>query len=64
MTGKEVALRTVIRKVLREYGTDVPENQGLHGWRCTYPDRYGPCDHFDQLVEDLAKQIPQQVEAP
>jgi hypothetical protein len=57
VTPRETRLRMLLRKVLRDYLIDVPENQGLHGWRCQYPDRYGPCDHFEQLVKELAEEL-------
>lgn len=57
VSAKEAGLRVAVRKVLREYAIDVPENQGLHGWRCQYPDRYPPCTHFSELVDDLVKAV-------
>lgn len=42
-----------IRGVLIAHGVDSTENQGLHGWRCRYPENYGPCTCFDDLVADL-----------
>lgn len=32
-----------IAEVLLRAGA-APGPYGLHGWRCEYPDRYGPCD--------------------
>jgi hypothetical protein len=26
----------------------------IHGWRCEYPDRYGPCDCIAEVSADLA----------
>ena len=26
----------------------------IHGWRCEYPDRYGPCDCLAEVTTDLA----------
>lgn len=44
-----------VRQTLIDHGVDSVENQGLHGWRCRYPDTYGggPCDCFDELVAAL-----------
>jgi hypothetical protein len=32
---------------------DAGQGQSIHGWRCNYPDRYGPCDCVEQLVTAL-----------
>lgn len=47
--------RESIRRVLIENGVESTENQGLHGWRCRYPESYGrgPCDCFASLMDDL-----------
>lgn len=50
-------LKSTIRRVLKEYGTDSTQNQGLHSWRCQYPDRYPECSHFEELVDTLAKAV-------
>lgn len=42
-----------IRRVLVDHGVESTANQGMHDWRCQYPDAYGPCDHFEDLVADL-----------
>lgn len=47
-------LKTTIRRVLREWGIESVENQGLHSWRCQYPDKYGACKCFEELVHALA----------
>ena len=56
-----IVTRTVMKRrlatVLRGLGLDAVENQGLHGWRCAYPDRYGPCDCFDEMVEALTAAV-------
>ena len=42
MTGlPDGAVELAVKALLDEGGA--PGN-GLHGWRCSYPDRYGPCD--------------------
>ena len=52
-----MSLDDALRRVLEEYAVDVPANQGLHGWRCEYPDRYGPCDCFEELVKALTDAV-------
>ena len=47
------SLEERIRKVLIENAVDSTDNQGMHSWRCQYPDAYGPCDCFEELVTDL-----------
>ena len=45
-----------VRGVLEGAGlTDRPEEygDGIHGWRCEYPDRYGRCDCLPDLRDDL-----------
>lgn len=52
-----VTMREAVKRVLRENGlTDNPAEHGLsgiHSWRCEHPDRYGKCDCFSMLVDDL-----------
>lgn len=46
-----------IERILREHGlTDEPSKYdgSIHSWRCEYPDRYGRCDCFAELVADLS----------
>lgn len=38
--------------MLVDWGVNEPR-QGIHGWRCAYPENYGPCDCLDQLVDDI-----------
>ena len=52
-TSQGTTLEEVIRGVLVAYSIDATHNQGLHGWRCEYVERYGPCYCFDELVDDL-----------
>lgn len=33
----------------------------MHSWRCSYPDVYGPCDCFAELVNDLASILAQRI---
>src|SRR5699024_12593684 len=39
--------------------TDRPEQfgDGIHGWRCEYPDRYGRCDCLADLIGDLVRLV-------
>lgn len=55
-------LAGVLATVLRENGlTDRPDqyDSSIHSWRCEYPDHYGPCSCFSDLVSDLAARIEQ-----
>jgi hypothetical protein len=38
-------------------------NNGFHSWRCEYPDLYGKCDCFQELLTDLASVLVPIVEA-
>lgn len=44
------AAATIARVIVEEGGA--PGN-GLHSWRCEYPERYGACD----CVEETAREI-------
>ena len=49
-----------IRGVLVGAGlTDRPEQfgDGIHGWRCEYPDRYERCDCLADLIGDLVRLV-------
>lgn len=50
-------LTAAVERVLRESGlTDHPDqntSSDIHGWRCSYPDRYGECDCFQDLRDSL-----------
>jgi uncharacterized Zn finger protein len=51
-------MRAEIERVLRENGlTDQPDKYDgdIHSWRCSYPDIYGPCSCFAELLDDLAR---------
>ena len=55
-------LRDRIAQVLLENGLRrvqpvLAGPDSLHSWRCEYPDRYGPCTCFDDLVDDLVKEM-------
>lgn len=41
-----------VKSILRENGVGDP-GSALHSWRCSHPDRYGPCDCFQELADDL-----------
>jgi hypothetical protein len=41
-----------VAAILREQGVD-----SLHGWRCGYPDRYGPCDCLAELAADTLTEL-------
>ena len=45
-------LATALRRVLAENGIS-GNHDGLHGWRCAYPDRYGECSCVDELVSEI-----------
>jgi hypothetical protein len=38
--------------LLLSEGAGEPEH-GIHGWRCAYPERYGPCDCVAQLATEI-----------
>ena len=48
-----MTLRERLLKALQDNAADVVENQGLHGWRCQYPEAYGACDCVERLLDDL-----------
>lgn len=45
--------REDIRRILDENAVTSLENQGLHSWRCQYPEQYGACHCVEGLIEDL-----------
>ena len=45
--------RDQLAQLLAENGISETAPDGLHSWRCEHPDRYGPCDCRDELVNDL-----------
>lgn len=53
-------VRARIETVLRNAGlTDEPETYdgSIHSWRCEYPETYGRCTCFHDLVDDLSEII-------
>lgn len=49
-----------VEKILRGAGiTDEPEqyDSNIHSWRCRYPEIYGRCDCFQELVQELEIKI-------
>lgn len=43
-----------VRSTLPEWGVGPDYSRdGIHGWRCEYPDRYGPCECFETLLSDI-----------
>ncbi len=48
-------LRETVTRVLAENG--VEGNYEMHSWRCNYPDRYGPCDCVETLIDELVEAI-------
>ncbi len=48
--------REQVEAVMRGWGlTDEPEQygDGIHGWRCEHPDRYGRCNCFADAVDEI-----------
>lgn len=48
-----MTLREELDELLVGYSIQGVENQGLHGWRCQYPDRYGPCTCYSDFLDAL-----------
>lgn len=46
--------RDQIARVLAESDVTAAFGSGIHSWRCEYPERYGPCNCLDGLIDDLA----------
>ncbi|GAA1147938.1 hypothetical protein GCM10009651_35810 [Microbacterium natoriense] len=54
--NEPTSIRDEIAVFFRGLGlTDKPAEfgDGIHGWRCEHPDRYGACDCFEQAITDL-----------
>lgn len=49
-------LPEIIRRVLAENGIS-GNHDGLHGWRCAHPDRYGECCCVNDLIGELVDEI-------
>ena len=45
----------LVAKVLIQEGA-APGNS-LHGWRCEYPERYGPCDCVKQTAQRIVSTL-------
>lgn len=53
-------LRMKIIAVLEGAGLNARPDEfdsSIHSWRCEHPDRYGYCNHFEELVEDILKAV-------
>lgn len=42
-----------VAEALRAEGADT----NIHGWRCEYPDRYGPCDCVQETAEEVVSAL-------
>lgn len=52
--------RGAVEKALRGAGlSDKPWefDSSIHSWRCEYPERYGACKCFQELVDDLVNAV-------
>lgn len=57
--------RQAVEKVCREWGiSEHYSRDGIHGWRCEYEDRYGPCTDFQEFINELMAVIEGPVKAP
>lgn len=38
---------------------DMPDrySDGIHSWRCQYPDKYSPCDCFKKALDELEEMV-------
>ncbi len=49
------AIEADLARALEANGITATAPDGMHSWRCEYPDRYGPCDCLAGLsMSDLA----------
>ena len=48
-------LSELIESELRAAGAE--PGASIHGWRCEYPDRYGPCNCVADVAAEIAKSI-------
>lgn len=46
-------LRDRLARALLDNGLDADGTGCIHGWRCDYPDLYGPCGCYSELLDDL-----------
>ena len=49
-------LMATVREVALGYGLS-QGTDGLHSWRCDYPDIYGECDCLDEFVTDMSRTL-------
>lgn len=57
-------LREKIAWTLEGQGLSAHPDQydsNIHGWRCEYPDRYGPCSCFEELVAAVLSDVEAEV---
>lgn len=45
----------VVKRVLRDWG--MADGGDPHSWRCSHPDRYGPCVCVDEIAADLIEAL-------
>ena len=67
MPTESQSARERVAEVLRANGlSDRPGELdcNIHHWRCEYPDVYGECKCFSNLIDDLFKALPQLAEEP
>ena len=57
MTDPEARLAAAlgaVEEILAEYGLRTYDRDGIHRWRCEYPDRYdGPCECFADMMQAI-----------
>lgn len=53
MSTDDAAVEAVMR-VLTEWGAAEPGADGIHSWRCSYPERFGPCSCADEFCHEVA----------
>lgn len=49
------ALSDALKRVLTEWG--MADGGDPHSWRCSHPDRYGPCTCVDEITSDLTAAV-------
>ena len=47
------AALAAVEEILAEYGLRPYDRDGIHRWRCEYPDRYGPCECFAAMMQAI-----------
>jgi hypothetical protein len=56
MTDPEARLAAAlgaVEEILAEYGLRTYDRDGIHRWRCEWPDRYGPCECFADMMQAI-----------